>query len=108
MTRDVATFAVCLGLAAVAGGCGNATATTATPAQSEPVAVEDAAPRDANDNVPGYSVSEQDTYDTANVVCSAFPPSKIAHDFGMHTTEPDALVFSRYARGYVAPLRQAA
>lgn len=107
MTRILATLAVCLGLAAATAGCGNATATTATPAQSEPAAVEDASPRHATDNVPGYSVSEQDAYDTANVACSAFPPRKIARDFGMHTTDPDALA-SRYARGYAAPLRQAA
>jgi hypothetical protein len=105
MTR-LTTLAVCLGLAVAASGCGNAATTTVTPEPSAP-AVEDPAPRDATDNVPGYSVSEQDTYDMANVACSAFPPSKIARDFGMHTTDPDALA-SRYARGYAAPLKRAA
>ena len=61
----------------------------------------------STENAPGLTVSEQDVYEEAKIVCGLAPPKKVAADFGLDTTNPDTIA-TRYARGYDASVKQAA
>jgi hypothetical protein len=58
-------------------------------------------------NEPGLNVSQRDVYEEARIICGLKSPRDVAGDFDLKTTNPDVIA-TRYARGYVASLKQPA
>lgn len=74
------------------------------PSEEQPV---EPATKWSTRNEPGLTVSEQDVYEEAKVVCGLKPPRGVARDFGLSTSDPDVIA-TRYARGYAPALKQPA
>jgi hypothetical protein len=65
---------------------------------------DDDTPEWSTENEPRLTVSQQDVYEEAKILCGLNTPREVARDFSLTTTNPDVIA-KRYARGYFEALK---